>query len=78
MRKRERERAVAQGGQDPQNLALPLHRAGVRVLGTDPWNIDRAEDREKHSALLQSLSIDQPGDHGLRCIIPSAVYMSKP
>lgn len=51
---------VSMGGQIANNLALQLHRAGVRVLGTSPENIDRAEDRRKFSALLDELGIDQP------------------
>jgi carbamoyl-phosphate synthase large subunit len=51
---------VSMGGQIPNNLALQLHRAGVKVLGTSPENIDRAEDRRKFSALLDDLGIDQP------------------
>jgi carbamoyl-phosphate synthase large subunit len=60
----ERERplgvVVSMGGQVPNNLALKLHRAGVKVLGTSPDNIDRAEDRKKFSALLDELAIAQP------------------
>src|SRR3989442_3468042 len=48
------------GGQIPNNLAIRLHRAGVKILGTDPENIDKAEDRRKFSALLDQLGIDQP------------------
>jgi len=51
---------VSMGGQIPNNLALQLHRAGVKVLGTSPENIDRAEDRRKFSVLLDELGIDQP------------------
>jgi carbamoyl-phosphate synthase large subunit len=51
---------VSMGGQVPNNLALRLHRAGVKVLGTSPDSIDRAEDREKFSDLLDTLHIDQP------------------
>jgi carbamoyl-phosphate synthase large subunit len=51
---------VSMGGQLPNNLALDLHRAGIRVLGTSPENIDRAEDRNKFSRLLDELGIDQP------------------
>ena len=46
---------VSMGGQIPNNLALQLHKAGVKVLGTHPENIDRAEDRSKFSALLDEL-----------------------
>ena len=51
---------VAMGGQTPNNLALKLHRAGVRILGTSPEQIDRAEDRMKFSALCDELGVDQP------------------
>jgi carbamoyl-phosphate synthase large subunit/carbamoyl-phosphate synthase small subunit len=51
---------VSVGGQIPQNLALPAQRAGLRVLGTDPRDIDRAEDRHKFSSLLDSIGVDQP------------------
>jgi carbamoyl-phosphate synthase large subunit len=51
---------VSMGGQIPNNLAMQLHRAGVKVLGTRPENIDRAEDRNKFSKLLDDLGIDQP------------------
>ncbi len=51
---------VSMGGQIPNNLALPLHKAGVKILGTDPRDIDRAEDRHKFSTLLDELSIAQP------------------
>ena len=40
------------GGQTPLKLALPLHRAGVKILGTSPDAIDLAEDRKRFSALL--------------------------
>jgi len=51
---------VSMGGQIPNNLALKLHHAGVKVLGTSPNSIDRAEDRQKFSAMLDELGIDQP------------------
>lgn len=51
---------ISTGGQVPNNLALKLHQAGVKILGTDPKDIDRAEDRNKFSALLDNLEIDQP------------------
>ena len=51
---------VSMGGQLPNNLALGLHEAGVRILGTSAESIDRAEDRRKFSALLDRLGIDQP------------------
>ncbi|TFK20781.1 carbamoyl-phosphate synthase subunit arginine-specific large [Coprinopsis marcescibilis] len=51
---------VSVGGQLPQNIALRLKQAGVNVLGTDPEQIDRAEDRHKFSSILDSIGVDQP------------------
>jgi len=51
---------VSVGGQIPNNLAMKLYKQGVPVLGTSPVNIDRAENRDKFSAMLDKLGIDQP------------------
>ncbi|MEE9147631.1 MAG: carbamoyl-phosphate synthase (glutamine-hydrolyzing) large subunit, partial [Candidatus Tectomicrobia bacterium] len=51
---------VATGGQIANNLAMPLHEAGVTILGTSPVSIDSAEDRHKFSRLLDQLGIAQP------------------
>ena len=51
---------VSMGGQIPNNLAMKLHRQGVPILGTSPVNIDRAENRDKFSAMLDKLGVDQP------------------
>src|SRR5512136_417443 len=48
------------GGQTPLNLAVPLERVGVKIIGTTPDNIDRAEDRKRFKALLKKLSLIQP------------------
>lgn len=48
------------GGQTPLNLAVPLMRAGVPILGTSPDAIDRAEDRERFQALIRKLDLLQP------------------
>ncbi len=48
------------GGQIPNNLATRLDAAHVNILGTSASSIDRAEDRHKFSAMLDSLGIDQP------------------
>jgi carbamoyl-phosphate synthase large subunit len=48
------------GGQTPLKLALPLHEAGVEILGTSPDSIDLAEDRDRFSRLLWDLGIPQP------------------
>jgi carbamoyl-phosphate synthase/aspartate carbamoyltransferase len=50
----------AMGGQTPNNIALPLHRAGVKVLGTSPEMIDTAENRYKFSRMLDRIEVDQP------------------
>jgi carbamoyl-phosphate synthase large subunit len=51
---------VSVGGQAPNNLALPLERAGAVIIGTSPSMIDMAEDRHKFSGLCDKLGIDQP------------------
>ncbi|VUC34482.1 unnamed protein product [Clonostachys rosea] len=52
---------VSVGGQLPQNIALRLQEAGgANVLGTDPKDIDKAEDRQKFSEILDSIGVDQP------------------
>ncbi len=51
---------VAMGGQESNNLAVKLSQAGLKVLGTDPADINRAEDRYEFSQLLQNLKISQP------------------
>jgi carbamoyl-phosphate synthase large subunit len=50
------------GGQTPLNLALPLKRAGVPIIGTDPANIDLAEDRKLFGKLLEELGIPSPAN----------------
>jgi carbamoyl-phosphate synthase large subunit len=51
---------ISMGGQIPNNLAVKCMAYGLNVLGTDPENIDRAENRHKFSALLDELKVDQP------------------
>ena len=48
------------GGQVPNNIALKIYKLGLRVFGTSPENIDRAENRKKFSDLLDQLGVDQP------------------
>jgi carbamoyl-phosphate synthase large subunit len=50
------------GGQTPLNLALPLKRLGVPIIGTDPENIDLAEDRKLFGKLLEDLKIPCPAN----------------
>ncbi|MFA5352395.1 MAG: carbamoyl-phosphate synthase (glutamine-hydrolyzing) large subunit [Candidatus Gracilibacteria bacterium] len=51
---------VSTGGQIPNNLVGKLAKEKVKIFGTSPVDIDRAESRQKFSALLDSLGIDQP------------------
>ncbi|MEW6600430.1 MAG: carbamoyl-phosphate synthase large subunit, partial [Nitrospirota bacterium] len=48
------------GGQTPLKLAVPLEREGVRILGTSPDSIDRAEDRKRFKEILHKLDLRQP------------------
>ena len=50
------------GGQTPLNLAVPLEKEGVKIIGTTPDNIDRAEDRKRFKALLNKLGLIQPSN----------------
>jgi carbamoyl-phosphate synthase large subunit len=54
------------GGQTPLKLAVPLERAGVRILGTSPDAIDRAEDRERFADLLRKVGLQQPPNGSAR------------
>ena len=51
---------VSTGGQIPNNLALRLDTEGVNILGTSAASIDNAEDRDKFSAMLDRIGVDQP------------------
>lgn len=51
---------VSTGGQIPNNLALRLDSQGVNILGTSAQSIDNAEDRDKFSAMLDRIGVDQP------------------
>jgi carbamoyl-phosphate synthase large subunit len=51
---------VQVGGQTPLKLAVPLEKEGIRILGTSPDSIDRAEDRKRFKELLHKLKLRQP------------------
>ena len=51
---------VSTGGQIPNNLAMRLDQQRVPILGTTAQSIDNAEDREKFSAMLNRIGVDQP------------------
>ncbi|HEY8411777.1 MAG TPA: carbamoyl-phosphate synthase large subunit, partial [Pyrinomonadaceae bacterium] len=59
------------GGQTPLNLAMRLHKAGVRIIGTSPDSIDLAEDRKRFGSLLKDLGIPQP-ENGMAASVEEA------
>jgi carbamoyl-phosphate synthase large subunit len=64
------------GGQTPLKLAVPLERAGIKLLGTPADAIDRAEDRERFEALLNKLSLKRP-NAGIAKSVDEAVLVSR-
>ncbi len=56
------------GGQTPLNLALPLLRSGVPIIGTHPDSIERAEDRKAFQTMLNKLGLVQPPNGTARSI----------
>ncbi len=48
------------GGQTPLNMSVPLWKSGVKILGTSPDSIDRAEDRKRFQQVLKKLKLIQP------------------
>ena len=68
---------VSVGGQIPNNLAMKLYRQSVPVLGTSPISIDRAENRNKFSAMLDQLGIDQPAWQELTSLDDVKAFVQK-
>ncbi|MGH9655475.1 MAG: carbamoyl-phosphate synthase large subunit, partial [Bryobacteraceae bacterium] len=64
------------GGQTPLNLAMPLKARGLPIIGTDPANIDLAEDRKLFGKLLQDLSIPSPA-HGTATSVEEACEIAR-
>ncbi len=56
------------GGQTPLNLAVPLAKMGVKIVGTQPDAIDRAEDRKRFQQFLQKLCLRQPDNDTVRTL----------
>jgi carbamoyl-phosphate synthase large subunit len=48
------------GGQTPLKLAVPLEKSGVKIIGTSPDSIERAEDRRRFNKLVKKLNLSQP------------------
>ncbi len=63
------------GGQTPLNLAMPLKRLGLPIIGTDPSNIDLAEDRKLFGKLLSELDIPSP-PHGTATNVEEACQVA--
>ncbi|KAA8495609.1 CAD protein [Porphyridium purpureum] len=68
---------VSMGGQIPNNIAMPLHRAGVNILGTTPDMIDSAENRYKFSRMLDRIGVDQPEWKELSSVADAMAFCTK-
>ncbi|KAJ3298328.1 hypothetical protein HK104_010904 [Borealophlyctis nickersoniae] len=68
---------VSMGGQTPNNIALPLQRENVKILGTSPEMIDNAENRYKFSRMLDKIGVDQPLWKELTSIEEAAAFCEK-
>lgn len=68
---------VSTGGQIPNNLALRLNNQGVHILGTSAASIDNAEDRDKFSAMLDRIGVDQPEWKTLTSMKDIAAFIDK-
>ncbi|KAJ5690845.1 Protein pyrABCN [Penicillium macrosclerotiorum] len=68
---------ISMGGQTPNNIALPLHRLNVNILGTSPEMIDSAENRYKFSRMLDRIDVDQPAWKELTSIDEAREFCDK-
>ncbi|OAG09678.1 aspartate carbamoyltransferase [Paraphaeosphaeria sporulosa] len=68
---------ISMGGQTPNNIALPLHRLNVKILGTSPEMIDNAENRYKFSRMLDRINVDQPAWKELTSIEEATEFCDK-
>ncbi len=68
---------VQYGGQTPLKLAVELERAGVPIIGTQPEAIDRAEDREQFSQMIQRLGLKQPENATVRSTEAAVIEAAK-
>jgi carbamoyl-phosphate synthase large subunit len=64
------------GGQTPLKLAVPLEKEGVKILGTSPDSIDRAEDRKRFKEILHKLELRQP-ESGTAMSVEEALYEAR-
>ncbi len=68
---------VSTGGQIPNNLAMRLDAQRVPILGTSAKSIDNAEDRDKFSAMLDRIGVDQPEWSALTSMEDINAFVSK-
>ncbi|KEF52969.1 protein pyrABCN [Exophiala aquamarina CBS 119918] len=68
---------ISMGGQTPNNIALPLQRSNVKILGTSPEMIDSAENRWKFSRMLDQIGVDQPSWKELTSIEEALEFCKK-
>jgi carbamoyl-phosphate synthase / aspartate carbamoyltransferase len=68
---------ISMGGQTPNNIALPLHRLSVKILGTSPEMIDTAENRYKFSRMLDRIGVDQPSWKELTSTDEATIFCEK-
>lgn len=68
---------ISMGGQTPNNIALPLHRLNVKILGTSPEMIDTAENRYKFSRMLDRIEVDQPSWKELTSVDEASIFCNK-
>ncbi|KAL1959073.1 hypothetical protein VTO42DRAFT_2859 [Malbranchea cinnamomea] len=68
---------ISMGGQTPNNIALPLHRLNVNILGTSPEMIDSAENRYKFSRMLDRIGVDQPAWKELTSVEEAAEFCDR-
>ena len=68
---------VSTGGQIPNNLAMQLDSQGVPILGTSAVSIDNAEDRDKFSAMLDRIGVDQPEWRALTSMEDIAAFIKQ-
>ena len=60
---------ISVGGQIPNNLALPLYKRGVKILGTSPVQIDKAEERSVFSAIMDDIGVGQAAWRSLSSLV---------
>lgn len=68
---------ISVGGQLPQNIALKLYDNGCNIMGTNPNDIDRAENRHKFSSILDSIDVAQPEWSELTSVEEAKLFASK-